>query len=406
MKTKGLLFILLLNISLLWSATNDRLQLRWDWMEGQSLNLQKSGLVRIYVNRQLSESRDEYNLANLVVLNKKNKGTVLEGHFKSLQKNRVSSAYRLLFETDSQFSMSPQGVHFDNSNSYQPSIRSLPSFPDHEIGLGDLWTRPAELVYQEFNPSFLISVDVQYQYMSITNRNDSELAIIHYRFQMDEKPAVNFGVAEENFPYQILGEQSGILLWDIKKNLPDSQKEIHKETLILNNGQRLDFQMEFTSRFDITREIAQQDLSQLKESIDNAHSNTAVETEVREDGLHITLKDILFAFNSDNLNESILPYLSSVAEQLADYPQYEIRIVGHTDNVGSEEFNMDLSTRRAKTVFLALQQSGLKSHPKMYYLGKGESEARADNETETGRAQNRRVEIILKQSGYTGDSDD
>lgn len=87
--------------------------------------------------------------------------------------------------------------------------------------------------------------------------------------------------------------------------------------------------------------------------------------------------------------------LDRIAAVLAEKPETEILVLGHTDGVGSELYNMRLSIRRAEAVVEYLRTHGI-ALTRLQADGRGESEPVADNGTEAGRAKNRRVEIIIR----------
>jgi OOP family OmpA-OmpF porin len=104
--------------------------------------------------------------------------------------------------------------------------------------------------------------------------------------------------------------------------------------------------------------------------------------------------DVLFAFNSADLTPSMQSRLDSVMGKLQDPSVTSIKVVGHTDSVGSDEYNLELSQKRASSVAEYLLSQGVTPN-KVTSEGKGESEPVADNETEEGRAKNRRVELNI-----------
>ncbi len=113
------------------------------------------------------------------------------------------------------------------------------------------------------------------------------------------------------------------------------------------------------------------------------------------EGIKITFDSgILFDINKSALQLQAQENLRKLAEILNKYPDTEILIEGHTDNTGSEEYNMELSLRRSQSVanFLASQQVNPSRFHTMAY---GESQPIATNETPEGRQQNRRVEIAI-----------
>ncbi|MVN92171.1 OmpA family protein [Mucilaginibacter aquatilis] len=103
---------------------------------------------------------------------------------------------------------------------------------------------------------------------------------------------------------------------------------------------------------------------------------------------------ILFDVNKTALKSAAQTNLSNLATSLTNNPQTNILIVGHTDNTGSAELNQDLSVRRAESVKSYISSHGV-SGSRLTTSGKGFNEPIADNSTEAGRAQNRRVEIVI-----------
>ena len=107
------------------------------------------------------------------------------------------------------------------------------------------------------------------------------------------------------------------------------------------------------------------------------------------------MKQNLFDFDSDVIKEENFDNLDSIAEFLKEYDNIEVEIEGHTDNVGSEEYNKSLSERRAKSVGDYLINKGVDSS-RITTEGFGFSKPAASNDTEEGQAQNRRTEMIFK----------
>ena len=119
--------------------------------------------------------------------------------------------------------------------------------------------------------------------------------------------------------------------------------------------------------------------------------------DVARKGDNITLNmpgNITFAFNSSNLDPQFYPVLDGVAQTLTEYNQTVVEVAGHTDNIGSEEVNQRLSEQRAGAVAQYLQAQGVQQE-RLITVGGGKRYPIASNDTEAGRAANRRVEITL-----------
>jgi len=114
------------------------------------------------------------------------------------------------------------------------------------------------------------------------------------------------------------------------------------------------------------------------------------------DELVVTMpQDILFDVDSAVVDPALQSDLRVLAGSLLDFPDSDIRIFGHTDSTGPAAYNRDLSERRAGSVARVLIRSGV-SPSRISTIGLGESDPVASNETARGRAQNRRVEIVIR----------
>jgi outer membrane protein OmpA-like peptidoglycan-associated protein len=121
-----------------------------------------------------------------------------------------------------------------------------------------------------------------------------------------------------------------------------------------------------------------------------------LETRREARGLIVNLSDVLFDTGQATLKPGAREKLSKLAGILLAYPgAYQIEIEGHTDSVGSDESNLNLSRGRAESVRDYLAQNGIKSERIIAARGFGESKPVAGNETAAGRQVNRRVEIII-----------
>ena len=113
-----------------------------------------------------------------------------------------------------------------------------------------------------------------------------------------------------------------------------------------------------------------------------------------ERGLVLTLGDVTFDFNEATLKSGGLRTIRDLAKFMEEYPERNILVEGHTDSIGSDEYNLGLSERRANAVRQALIGLGV-SGQRIRIQGVGKMQPVASNATEIGRQQNRRVEVII-----------
>lgn len=119
------------------------------------------------------------------------------------------------------------------------------------------------------------------------------------------------------------------------------------------------------------------------------------EIERVDEGIKVTFASgILFGFDSYSLTSASQENLRNFAEILKEYPDTDIMIEGHTDNRGSRSYNQGLSERRAQSVRNFLRTQGV-TDARMQTVGYSFDRPVASNDTEEGRAKNRRVEVMI-----------
>lgn len=113
------------------------------------------------------------------------------------------------------------------------------------------------------------------------------------------------------------------------------------------------------------------------------------------EGIQVTFASgLLYDFDSDAIRADAGENLSELAKSLQKYPNTDVLIVGHTDALGSAEYNQALSTRRAESAAQYLASKGVPMS-RSRVSGRGELEPLATNETEAGRQLNRRIEVAI-----------
>lgn len=124
-------------------------------------------------------------------------------------------------------------------------------------------------------------------------------------------------------------------------------------------------------------------------------AGTGVDVVRQGDNITLNMPDnITFDFDSSALKSQFYPVLDNLVATLREYDQTIIEVAGHTDSKGADAYNQQLSVRRAEAVGNYLMGRGA-MRERFIITGAGESRPVASNDTEAGRAQNRRVEITL-----------
>lgn len=113
------------------------------------------------------------------------------------------------------------------------------------------------------------------------------------------------------------------------------------------------------------------------------------------EGINVTFESgVLFATNSADLNMAAKDNLAKLTDVLNKYPDTYVRVEGHTDNTGTSDYNLHLSEKRAREVSDYLVLKGVNTN-RIKTAWYGESQPKASNETESGKALNRRVEFSI-----------
>lgn len=121
------------------------------------------------------------------------------------------------------------------------------------------------------------------------------------------------------------------------------------------------------------------------------------DAEVRREGEGIVInfkEKVLFAYDRSDLGSSAQSNLTKLVNVLNKYPDTDIQVIGHTDANGSDDYNQKLSERRANAVINFLSANKINTS-RLTARGMGESDPVAGNDTEEGKAQNRRVEFVI-----------
>ena len=135
-------------------------------------------------------------------------------------------------------------------------------------------------------------------------------------------------------------------------------------------------------------ELAAHQAAELQRQLDELNARPT------DRGMVLTLGDVLFTSGKAELKAGSTANLNKLVAFLTSYPDRSVTIEGYTDSLGSEDYNLGLSQRRAESVKAYLTGQGIGSI-RLSATGMGESAPVADNDSSSGRQQNRRVEVII-----------
>lgn len=202
----------------------------------------------------------------------------------------------------------------------------------------------------------------------------------HLAYLAEKQTAVAVAIAEQKLAEaerrKLAGETDEILLEQRKQQTREAQGEA-RNAQQLAEARRLEAEAALAQA-----SVLEQELADLK-------------AKKTDRGFVLTLGDVLFATGKADLMPGGQRAIDQLAAFLIKYPTKTVSVEGHTDSMGSEEYNVTLSQRRAVSVRSAIMARGI-SPDRITAVGLGELYPVAGNETSAGRQQNRRVEILIQ----------
>jgi len=292
---------------------------------------------------------------------------------------------------NSEFSMIKNGAYIVDSQYKYPNFQSIPTFPDNVNKLPKEWKKPAKEVIHipEINLKIIVPFLVQYKYLGTEERVYQNQTIlthkIHYEYNLNHK------VTPGNGPIKwIRGNTKGIIYFSSDLHIPIYDEQNLNYQFVLKDNRVLEENFYIQSWYKKIKKLNKAQLAERLNKIQNPNF-TVNET---DQGIKIDLKNILFDFDSYTLKDEAKQTLDAIYEILKEHPDREIQISGHTDNIGKEDYNLELSEKRAKVVAEYLLQKGLKED-QISYKGYGSSKPIVPNDSVENQAKNRRVEILI-----------
>ena len=371
------------------------MKLKWTLDKDERIEMVKTAGVRYYVNRSVQRVYEERNIIDLTCISSMTDMYRVGGVFTVFEREGGDTVFKLKEKYDVDFGIAPSGEFDVKRGDLMPNLRNIPAFPDKELNTGDRWTANGELVIETFSKPFKLTFPVEYEIVRTVHEKGREVAVINYYYVI-ESDLTSAGYPED-FPVAIKGENKGTLYWDITNNKPGDMKDSYYIAFLFARGGTQTL-VEFTMNIRTENKMygnypedqKEKDKEDLKKKLPEG---TEVDTDER--GIVVRMDDVLFDFDSYSLRNDTEEKLAKISEIIKEkYPDREIIVEGHTDNVGKKDYNYTLSEKRAKTVSEYLK--GRVGHDKISYRGLGQDVPLTDNSTPEGSKKNRRVEIIIE----------
>jgi outer membrane protein OmpA-like peptidoglycan-associated protein len=395
---KKVLFVILFMLFgiQVWAAES----FRFRYIEGQQFHIEGVIEEEVYRNDTFIMGVSIKNVGDLTVTAVSGDRALHEGRFQYFKSEGgrdfiLEETYPTRFYRDVYGNYEIAPVYF------MPVVRGVPSFPKSPLEIGDQWRSRAHEAH-DFRAVFgidepvILPAAVSYQYIGnriIDGERVAEISInyvINYTMRYGDITGY-----QQPLPYRVVGYFNQLYLWNLDRGVPHSYRENFDYIFIMSDGEVVEYTgssrgvLTVTESLDESEKVALAIQKRLEKNLPDVSVSTVPE------GISINVGEILFRFDSDELSERASGDLDNIVNVLEDYTDRKIRVIGHTDSTGPADYNLSLSLKRARRTALELKERLPSLRSRITYIGMGESSPIASNETEAGRKQNRRVEIII-----------
>ena len=375
---------------------------RFKYVKDEKYRLITEVNEEVYVNGELSHQANILNKVAVDTLSVRNEMGLLSATFLTSERSYgVQTSFSLTEEYESLFWRDRLGSYDIGEAYFMPVVRNVPTFPEQDISPGTSWNAHGQEAH-DLRRSFAIEkpvsfpMDVRYTYIGTEEIEGRRLDVISIEYEVLHR-LEGLRSRQAVVPVLIEGKSEQTYYWDSEKGKPHSYSEEFDFVFYLSDGQAVKY---IGSAEGLLLESIELDKERVAEDIAKQLEERGVEdttVTAEEEGVTLSLQNIQFEANSAYLRESEQGKLRQIGEILKNYPDRDILITGHTARVSgyTEKDHQRLSEQRAKAVADYLLSLGALRAIQVTTQGMGHREPLAENNTERGRGQNRRVEITI-----------
>lgn len=316
--------------------------------------------------------------------------------FEELTRDGSRSARKVNEINSAAFTLFSSGQMLISRKESYPLLRSFPAYIDEPMKKGDSWLAFSEKVVLRRDTVTVFPVYCEYVYESTGVYNGESVHNIRAKYAVRYNQGDDY--EGDDTLKNISGTHDVTIIISAETGEPvlirDNMSELHTYT----NGGSLEkrgFILTFFKGVSgLNRaQMAQSFEDQMKEELGEEILND-VDVEGSEEGLKLTLKNLHFVPDQAVLLREDVPLLDVIADYLKKVTDRTFLIKGHTADVGTQESQFELSIERAQSIVKELVKRGI-AEDRFLYMGMGGTEPLSSNTTDEGRAENRRVEIII-----------
>jgi outer membrane protein OmpA-like peptidoglycan-associated protein len=309
-------------------------------------------------------------------------------------------------EYKSVYTCDQYGKYTISDQYFVPMVRDVPFFPEGDVSVGGVWTAQGEEAHDlrrthNVSRPFKVPFTANYKYTGTETTDDNRtLHVITVQYTMEfavPRPSSAVRSTLTDYPTKTTGYSNQTIFWDNDKGAIDHYYEDFRIVIETSAG-NVD---EYTGKAQAEVTYYTEDKTREEDAVEDVQTKIDLQglgdvTVVAGDrGLTLSIENLNFEADSAVLRHGEQERLDKIADILKAFPNNDLLVTGHTARAGSTASQKDLSERRAKVIADYLVSQGVLDAHRVFTRGLGSEKPIATNNTEAGRAQNRRVEITI-----------
>jgi len=377
-------------------------QFRFGYTKGEKYRIVSQVHESVYVNHTFSHDSDILDRIGVSVTDTRDGAGNHDVQYQTSERAYGSQdVYEWSEEYTSRFWRDARGVYTIDPSYFMPTVRDVPVFPEGDLKPGDTWTAPGSEVH-DFRANFgmpdpfSFPITVRYGYVDNEDRDGTSCAVFTIDYEIFHRvPSAPQGA--RRYPVRVAGESHQKFWWDIAGRRPLYDTEKFDFVFTLNTGDEVEFVGTSEGRLIIAAPLDRQGIAgDIQKDLDQ-QKLPGVSVAPTPQGVTITLENVNFPPNSDELLPAEQDKLRRIADILRKYPDRDIAVTGFTARAPgyTEDDYQQLSEKRARAAARFLVEQGARQAPQVTTRGMGAQDPIGDNATEDGRRRNRRVEITI-----------
>jgi outer membrane protein OmpA-like peptidoglycan-associated protein len=375
---------------------------RFAYTKGEKFRILSQVHESVFVNGAFSHDVDILNKIGISVTDTRDDAGYHVADFEASDRSYGShSAYEWSDSYASEYWRDGRGAFTIDPKYFMPVVRNVPFFPEGDIAIGGTWMAKGTESH-DFRASLGIQdplqfpISVNYTYLDNESRNGVACAVFAIDYEVFHTVTPRQGMTRVS-PTRVTGESHQKCWWDLTARRPVSYEESFDFLFSFTTGTEIEFKGDSTSELVLSPPL---DRSKVADDIKQQLQSQGlpdVSVQSTEQGVKITLENVNFPPDSDQLLPAEQDKLRRIADILRKYPDRDVAVEGFTASAPgyTEDDYRSLSEQRAKAAADFLLSTGALTASHLTARGMGATSPIGDNSTEEGRRQNRRVEITI-----------